>query len=195
MHSSFASRLGWSAAALGIAIASWLPASAFAQAGQQQIVSYAAKFVCGVTSPDVDVVKGFYRTAINIHNPHFFPVRFRKKAVEARPERETARGRISPYHREVLGPDEAMYVDCDDIDLLFGIPPSPNRAHWEGFVVLEVIPETGLPRPSLDVVGKYTARPIAGGVSSEDIERVTPKEILAPVPLPGDPPGDVAAAK
>ena len=32
--------------------------------------SYAAKFSCGTTTVDADVVTGTYATSINIHNPH-----------------------------------------------------------------------------------------------------------------------------
>jgi hypothetical protein len=55
--------------------------------------------------------------------------------------------------------------------------------HIEGFVVIEV-PQPLDPaspfRPSLDVVGKYTARPTESGVSSIDIEEVTPQLIVLP---------------
>ena len=59
--------------------------------------SYAAKFVCKERNNDKQVVQGEYRTVVNIHNPHILPVRFRKKAVIALPERSHVRGRISKF--------------------------------------------------------------------------------------------------
>src|SRR5262245_6878036 len=73
----------------------WIPASGIALAligflgiearAQTQLLSYAAKFVCGGSSTDEAVVKGFYQTSVNIHNPHFSRVDAQKKAVIALP--------------------------------------------------------------------------------------------------------------
>lgn len=151
---------------------------------QQVLLAYSAKFVCGTRTLDApggsDVVRGRYSTTINIHNPHFTPVNFRKKAVIARSQRDDL-GRISPFVGETLPPDGALGVDCPDIRALFGagvVLP----LHIEGFVVI-------YSQVELDVVGKYTARhrPTPGAadtgpfdVESIDIEAVTPKRITVP---------------
>jgi len=160
------------------AIGFLMPSGASAQT---QILSYAAKFVCGPTTADIDVVRGVYLTAINIHNPQFFPVKFQKKVVQAKAEREQF-GVISKKVTEQLEPDQAMFVDCVDIRLLFG---AANLGHMEGFVVIEVPRQPPKPGaaavlPALDVVGKYTVRPPTGYVSGIDIEAVPGRAITIP---------------
>ena len=119
--------------------------------------SYAAKFSCGTTTEDADVVRGTYATSINIHNPQAqLPVTFFKKVVTA-PEEGHGAGRIVVLQpSEVLRPDRAQQVDCPLI-----VSALQATGHIEGFVVIEVAPQpagtTGTP-PFLDVVGKYTAR-------------------------------------
>ena len=157
---------------------------AAAQFPEGPILSYAAKFVCGVAQ-DSDVVQGGYLSAINIHNPHFQVLRFEKKAVLAGPERATEpgaphTGKIGRKRTESIGPDGAFFVDCFDVaDLLDMSPQEFFATHREGFVVIEVlIEQLQLPAPEgpvLDVVGKYTARPLNGQVSSIDIETYEPK--------------------
>ena len=61
-------------------------------------MSYAAKFVCGVQTNDVDVVRGVYATTINVHNPQAtISVTYFKKTVIALPESSKARGQISSF--------------------------------------------------------------------------------------------------
>jgi hypothetical protein len=134
--------------------------------------SYAAKFSCGTTADDADVVRGTYATSINIHNPQStIPVTFFKKIVTA-PEEGHGAGRIvvlSP--NEVLRPDRAQQVDCPII-----VSALQVTGHVEGFVVIEVAPQpatTPIP-PFLDVVGKYTAR---GGASGFDVVVYSPTQI------------------
>jgi hypothetical protein len=147
------------------------------------MLSYAAKFVCGPTTTDIEVVRGVYATAINIHNPNPFPVRFRKKAVVANVE-SGPRGPISKKLDETLQPDEAMFVDCSEVRTLLGPAITKNLVHFEGFVVLEV-PEIQVNAgavpfsPELDVIGKYTARPENHGVSSIDIVTVPGRTVIA----------------
>ena len=146
---------------------------------QTQQLAYSAKFVCGIRTGDVGVVRGTYETTINVHNPHFVTVQFQKKAVIALPER-SARGKISQIRVESLKPDEAMGVDCRDIRGLFS--PAPV-SFIEGFLVIYI------PR-QIDVVGVYTARERNGtsadaaiyDASSIAVERVTP---IAVQPPPG----------
>jgi len=137
-------------------------------------VAYTAKFTCGAESKDEsdDVVTGVYATSINIHNPQAkVTVRFVKKIVPAPREPETAKPIILTG---VLRPDEADRVDCPFIrQKLAGV-------YLEGVVVLEVRPvrlETTVIQPVLDVIAKYTARPIDGGVSTQSVVQVDGKTI------------------
>jgi len=166
------------------AMSFWIAADAGAQVAPA-IVSYAAKFVCGATRTDTDVVRGLYGTAVNIHNPLLqLPVTFTKKAVIALPERSKLRGPISDRVSETLKPDEAMSVDCVDIRRLFGDVAIP--AHFEGFLVIETHSPVEIVDHPLDVVAKYTARhrtgtntadPTVYDVETMDIETITPKRI------------------
>lgn len=156
--------------------------------GQAALLSYSAKFVCGdVTNDNIisPVVRGKYRTVINIHNPHNIPsngVEFQKKAVIALSQLSPTPGTISPLVDEALRPDAALGVTCRDICNL--VAPVPCVPFIEGFLVIHV-PNTATP---LDVVTVITGRSIpdgtgpvptttGGGVSTIDFEEVTPKTI------------------
>jgi hypothetical protein len=75
-----------------------------------------------------------------------------------------------------FGPNQAEFVDCPLIYSLLSIEPP---AHIEGFVVIEVVPEVrlGIAALPLDVVGKYSARPSTGEVSSLDVVVYSPMQI------------------
>lgn len=142
---------------------------------QTTLFAYSAKFVCGPPRGDLPVVRGTYATTVNIHNPHFQEVNFRKKAVIALPQRDP-RGPISEFVREGLKADEALGVDCRDIRDLFG-PAIPLPPLIEGFVVI-------YSPVQLDVVAVYTARHRSGvapndsnEVETMDVEEVTPKRV------------------
>jgi hypothetical protein len=134
--------------------------------------SYAAKFSCGTTADDADVVRGTYATSINIHNPQAnTSVTFFKKVVTA-PEEGHGASRIAVLSpNEVLRPDRAQQVDCPLI-----VNALQVSGHIEGFVVIEVAPQPPgtTPPPFLDVVGKYTAR---GGAQGFDVVVYAPKSI------------------
>jgi hypothetical protein len=118
--------------------------------------SYSAKFVCGPTAHDGDVVRGMYASTINIQNPQLKPVTMIKQAVIALPERDFEAGTVgaqSAPRTETLGPGQAMGVDCKDIRLLFTGTELPR--HIEGFLVASVPTAT---TDVLNVVGKYSAR-------------------------------------
>lgn len=110
---------------------------------------YAIKFVCvGEVGPKGKAFqRGKYRTVVNIHNPWVQSQPFDKKAVIARSE-DDPRGRISEIVTDVLGPDEALSVDCNDILGLFGGVKQPIG---DGFVIVQS-------RVQLDVVAVYTAK-------------------------------------
>ena len=110
---------------------------------------YVAKLVCGLQrSPgDMRLTRGFYGTTINIHNPNATEVGFFKKLVFTFPPEEQAPGERRDIGDHVLGPDEALAVDCVDIRRQLGGFPTP---YIEGFVVIQS-------RESLDVTAVYTS--------------------------------------
>lgn len=153
-----------------------------------QVQVYAAKFTCGQVPPDpggsgdADVVVGVYTTSINIHNPQRFWQVFTKKVVVAVRE-EGSFQPIKPTdtgtETVLLEPDAAHQVDCPVIYRVLKRKPEPG-SHIEGFVVLyQESPISNRPL-SLDVVGKYSARPSNGEVSSLDVVVYTPTQIIQP---------------
>ena len=147
---------------------------ASAQGLPPPLIQYAAKFACGrvpantaTAGGDVDVVVGVYASSINIHNSQAKEkIKFRKKIVVANREGEPI-GKIVARD-DVLDPDTAEFVDCPLIYRLLDLQPAAAR-HIEGFVVLQVPVTEGKPVLTLDVVGKYSARPFNGEVSSFDV--------------------------
>ena len=124
-----------------------MPASANAQPapGRVTIFMYAAKFVCGKDDKGI-VAPGQYFTAINVHNASpinkaIYIKRFALALPEERP------GKISGFERGILGPDEAMGIDCQNIDKHTGTNPGD---FIEGYALLYSLSE-------LDVVDIMTA--------------------------------------
>jgi hypothetical protein len=133
---------------------------------------YAAKFLCGELKPTTGregpVEPGRYATAINLHNPHSYPVAIRKKAIllynGEKPEEAVERP-IPPTHGDrtiikELGPDWGLEIDCFDIrDLLLrdasGNPGPQAPIFIKGWVVIETLIDA-----ALDVVAVYTAEPL-----------------------------------
>ncbi len=109
----------------------------------ERLVVYSAKFLCGPAFGNEGVQRGSYSTAINVHNPHNGRVYIYKKAVVANREDEP-RGEISAFRKVVLGPDEAIEIDCIDIGSLLG--PQPDLTRLSTYS-LET--GTGLTTPSL----------------------------------------------
>ena len=72
-----------------------------------------------------------------------------------------------------LQPDQAERVDCP---LIFRVLDTGATTHTEGFVVIE-IPVNPNQQTFLDIVGKYSARPSTGEVSSLDVVVYSPREI------------------
>ncbi|MFO8144022.1 MAG: hypothetical protein R6T78_05060 [Dehalococcoidales bacterium] len=113
----------------------------------EKMVVYSAKFLCGPAFGDEGVQRGSYSTAVNVHNPHDGRVYIYKKAVIANREDES-RGEISAFRKVVLGPDEAIEIDCVDIYSLLNPPQDLTR-------LSAVSPESGeteelLSAPTLD---------------------------------------------
>jgi hypothetical protein len=158
-----------------------VPGEVVAQGLPVPFLEYAAKFACGqvtVTpaSGDTDAVQGVYATSINIHNPQSkLKVQLFKKVVIAN-EAGSRRGQIQVLPSEVLPPDQAERVDCPLIFQLFNISP---QTYTEGFVVIEIPFITTVQQgTTLDVVGKYSARPADGEVSCFNIVIYSPKVIV-----------------
>jgi len=124
---------------------------------------YAVKFICGLSPPTegqaLVVARGFYLTAINVHNPGKEPIEFAKKFAIALPGEKA--GRISPYAAAVLKPDEALEIDCADI-----MRHLDAGGFVKGFAVLQS-------KVELDVVAVYTAAGApTGTVTALEMERV-----------------------
>ena len=127
------------------------------------IFQYAAKFVCGPSKGQV-VAPGQYFTAINVHNPTYAPVHLRAKLAVALPGLKP--GPVSGFVDAILGPDEALEIDCPDIFNPKIFPHAPAKAEFlKGFVVIESEVE-------LDVVAVYTAAGRERQVESMHTERV-----------------------
>lgn len=133
---------------------------------------YAIKFVCG--KPEAPVVApGEYFTAINVHNPSYRPVAFRKKIAVALPGEKA--GPISPFFEAGLKPDEAFEIDCPDILRHAG---RQQQVFLKGFVVIETPSE-------LDVVAVYTAG--HPQVETLEIKRVEPRPVQPAITAPPNP--------
>src|SRR5262250_1218442 len=73
---------------------------------------YAVKCICGRPESRV-LAPGVYFTAINVHNPQKEGLAFRKKVAIALPSEKP--GPVSKFFEAKLGPDEALEIDCPDI--------------------------------------------------------------------------------
>jgi hypothetical protein len=141
-------------------------ASAGTSAQVEKGYMYVAKFTCAVEAGEdenlgLPLIPARYRTAVNIHNPQRDSISFSKKVVLAFAERTEQRGPISQWQQDRLQADEALAVDCVDIEkLLGGLPPIAD-----GFVVIE----SEVP---LDVAAVYTTESV--GI---DVEYIQPKRI------------------
>lgn len=125
---------------------------------------YAAKVICtsdipGTSQTSASVLPGNYETAVNIHNPHHKPVRYRKKVAVP--------GRVTDYLFDDLPPDGVSRVVCREMVQDFGI----TFIHGvEGYLVIEST-------HSLDVTAVYTAGKTGGGVESIDVKAVTERSL------------------
>lgn len=111
------------------------------------LFQYAVKVVLGRSSGDV-VAPGEYWTAVNVHNPWYKTVYFRKKVAIALPGEQP--GRVSPFFEAKLGPDEAFEIDRivdmptlplaagASVDLKFPIPPGCFDPDCEFRIIVDV---------------------------------------------------------
>jgi Beta-propeller repeat len=142
---------------------------------QEPLFEYAAKILCGVQKDprDMRLARGFYATAINIHNPNTSDVKFFKKLALTFPPAGQRPGKVVPISEDKLGPDEALEVDCEDLQkrLFPGGFPEP---YIKGFVVIQS-PE------SLDVTAVYTTATLdkkgqAADHSSIEVEQIRERQ-------------------
>lgn len=115
---------------------------------------YAAKIICGTQDDpkNLRLAQGIYATAINIHNPNDGKAKFTKKLALTFPPEGQQPGKVLTIGKDVLGPDEALEVDCIDIRKRV-FPKGFPEPYIKGFVVLQS-------NKSLDVTAVYTTRGI-----------------------------------
>jgi hypothetical protein len=122
------------------------PFPSHAQTQRITLFMYAAKFVCGKADDKGIVAPGHYFTAINVHNASpIKKVAYIKRFAIALPEERP--GKISSFFGGILGPDEAMGIDCNNIYKHTGQSPGP---FLEGYALIYSLGE-------LDVVDIHTA--------------------------------------
>jgi hypothetical protein len=148
---------------------------------------YAAKFSCGSVPVGVSapVVQGQYATAVAIHNPQRKDLTLQKKIALVVPPGGQNIGQVSAFITEMLGPDQAREVSCQEILNQFQFtPPLTLPAFVQGFLVIETT-------RSADVTATYSAGPSVGGsfsaptpaasttssVATVDVERIKERKI------------------
>lgn len=122
---------------------------------------YTVKYLCG-EGDDVILVRGSYRTAINIHNPYDFlqrPVCW--KVLSPRPD--GAATPPHPWQHSDLGPDWGMEINCRTISQFAGGIPT-------GFVVIRSPNE-------LDIIAVYTVERPDQPVMQLEIKTIAPRVI------------------
>jgi len=153
---------------VGLAIALIAPLGSAASAQEQASISwkpkfsYPVKFVCGPSSEGFQegVVAGFHATAINIHNPSLDSrVRLKKQIARALPFQ--ASEPVTAFQDDVIEPNTAIEVECNEIRMR--MPASMTTQFRTGFLVI-------LSDAPLNVVSVYSSRPMAGEVSTLDVE-------------------------
>ena len=146
----------------------WLSAAAPAVQAQRQFTlsTYAVKFVCGKADQRI-ASAGQYFTMINVHNPSpFNRAVYIKRFAIALPEERP--GKISAFAGGILGPDEAMTIDCENI---YKHTQVPSGQFLEGFALIYALTE-------LDVVSVYTAG--HSEVETVHSERVPVRRLVVP---------------
>lgn len=130
------------------------------------LTTYAAKFVCGKGDQRI-ASSGQYFTMINVHNPSpFNRAVYIKRFAIALPEERP--GKISNFAGGILGPDEAMTIDCENI---YKHTQVPSGQFLEGFALIYALAE-------LDVVSVYTAG--HSEVETLHTERVPVRRLVIP---------------
>ena len=153
----------------------FLLAMPVSQAGAQQEeirarFEYVAQFTCGVDPPPAvfRVVPGLYATAVNIHNPNSRSVTLRKNVSLTFPPSAQAGGAVSEYQIDVLEPNQALQVDCQEIPAFFD--PPPGTPYIQGYVVIQS-PQ------GLNVNATYTAGSPGGDSGPPLVNSIVVQEI------------------
>lgn len=148
----------------------------------ERTFEYAGKIVCGLQKDpeDMRLEKGAYATTINIHNPNDVSVKFFKKLALTFPPGGQKPGQVIPIGDDVLRPDEALELDCIDIQRRF-FPNGFPTFYIEGFIIIKS-------KKSLDVTAIYSTAAIgklgqATDHSSIHVEQVQ-ERIREEVPRP-----------
>ena len=119
-------------------------------------------------------------TEVNIHNFRETPIRFLIKVVQANPL-GSPKGNISEKIEVVLGNNEAVQVNCDNIRELLNVFP------FEGFLVIEAPGELAVTAVyRMETQAKTIGGEIATAVSI-DVEKIEPS-ILPTIKPQGEPP-------
>ncbi|WP_299852502.1 CARDB domain-containing protein [uncultured Roseovarius sp.] len=113
---------------------------------------YAAKLICGYQPVPSDgrLVKGEYATTINVLNLGDQKVKLTKTLSLTYPPKEQRPGKVAEIATDILGPDEALKVDCADVERRV-FPNGLPASYIEGYVTIESASR-------LDVTGVYTSR-------------------------------------
>ncbi len=142
--------------------------------------TYAAKIICGLQKDprDMRLARGFYATTINIHNPGDDAAKFLKKLALSFPPEEQKPGKIFRISVDTLKPDEALKVDCNDVQRRL-FPNGFPAPYIEGFIVIES-------DSSLDVTAVYTTAALDKEAnvtthSSIDVDQIRERERKKPV--------------
>lgn len=135
------------------------------------IFEYPAKIICGLQSDpeDLRLARGGYASTINIYNPNYEPVEFRKTLVLSYPPEEQRAGERFRIGYDILNPGEALKTDCNELELNIFDNEFPEP-YIEGYIVVES------PLP-LNVDGVYTTSDLSVNNlpqhhSSLEIERI-----------------------
>ena len=116
------------------------------------VYKYAAKLICGLQDDpeNTRLARGFYATAINIHNPNAETVKLRKSLSLTFPPSRQNPGKVIHIGVDKLKEDQALEVDCVDIhERLF--PNGFPQPYIKGFVNITS-------NHSLDVTAVYSTR-------------------------------------
>ncbi len=146
------------------------------------ITEYTAKVVCGLQRDpkNLRLVRGAYGTAINILNPGKQPAKFKKKLALTFPPDEQKPGKVLDIAVDKLGPEQALEVDCMDIQRKLFPQGFPSK-YIKGFVIIQS-------DSPLNVTAVYTAAGLdkkdrVTSVTSIDVERI-PEQKQDEEPLP-----------
>jgi len=127
---------------------------------------YAVKCICGVAEPPT-MAAGKYFTATNIHNPTDQTVVFWHKVAIAAPAKG---GPISKFMADTLRGDQAMELDCREVQTQLRQSKILTGAFLKGFLVIESPIQ-------LDVEGVYSAAGKTGMIETLELERVSARRM------------------